>query len=112
MGEVDSIRFDSNTYKAVVGMRLDKQYDKIPDDSFASINTQGLLGGKYIGLSPGGSDTFLKNGSHIDQTQSAIVLENLVNKLFASFASKPAEQSSADEPKKSADESKKEESKK
>jgi len=112
MGEVDSIRFDSNTYKAVVGMRLDKQYDKIPDDSFASINTQGLLGGKYIGLSPGGSDTFLKNGSHIDQTQSAIVLENLVNKLFASFASKPAEQSSADEPKKSADEPKKEESKK
>jgi hypothetical protein len=42
----------------------------------------------------------LKNGSHIDQTQSAIVLENLVNKLFASFANKPAEQSSADEPKK------------
>ena len=100
MCEVDSIRFDSNTYKAVVGMRLDKQYDKIPDDSFASINTQGLLGGKYIGLSPGGSDTFLKNGSHIDQTQSAIVLENLVNKLFASFASKPAEQNQADEPKK------------
>ena len=112
MGRVDSIRFDSNNYKAVVSMRIDNQYNKIPDDSFASINTQGLLGGKYIGLSPGGSDTFLKNGSHIDQTQSAIVLENLVNKLFASFASKPAEQSSADEPKKSADESKKEESKK
>lgn len=90
MGEVDSIRFDSNSYKAVVGMRIDNQYNKIPDDSFASINTQGLLGGKYIGLSPGGSDMFLKNGSHIDQTQSAIVLENLVNKLFASFASKPA----------------------
>ena len=88
MGQVDSIRFDSNTYKAVVGIRLDKQYNKIPDDSFASINTQGLLGGKYIGLSPGGSDTYLKNGSHIDQTQSAIVLESLINKLFASFSNK------------------------
>ena len=65
-----------------------QQYNEIPDDSFASIQTQGLLGGKYIGLSPGGADTFLKNGSHIDQTQSAIVLESLINKLFASFASK------------------------
>ena len=43
---------------------------------------------KYVGLSPGGSDTYLKNGSHIDQTQSAIVLESLINKLFANFASK------------------------
>jgi phospholipid/cholesterol/gamma-HCH transport system substrate-binding protein len=93
MGRVDSIRFDSNNYKAVVSMRIDNQYNKIPDDSFASINTQGLLGGKYIGLSPGGSDTFLKNGSHIDQTQSAIVLESLINKLFASFASKPSSDS-------------------
>jgi phospholipid/cholesterol/gamma-HCH transport system substrate-binding protein len=91
MGEVESIRFDQKAYKAVVGMRINKQYNQIPDDSFASINTQGLLGGKYIGLSAGGSDTFLKDGSHIDQTQSAVVLENLINKLFAAFASKPSE---------------------
>lgn len=112
MGQVDAIRFDSQNYKAVVGMRIYKQYDKIPDDSFASINTQGLLGGKYVGLSPGGSDTYLKNGSHIDQTQSAIVLESLVNKLFASFANKAGDSQSppADEPK--ADAPKKEESKK
>src|ERR1700722_13288010 len=88
VGEVESIRFDSKVYQAVVGLRLDPQYNAIPDDSFASIQTQGLLGGKYIGLSPGGSETFLKNGAHIDQTQSAIVLETLVNKLFASFANK------------------------
>jgi len=69
-------------------MRIDPQYKEIPDDSFASIQTQGLLGGKYIGLNPGGSDTYLKDGSHIDQTQSAIVLESLINKLFASFANK------------------------
>src|SRR5580698_8504125 len=88
MGEVTGIRFDSKTYKAVVSMRFDQQFNQIPDDSFASIQTTGLLGGKYVGLSPGGSDTYLKNGAHIDQTQSAIVLESLINKLFASFASK------------------------
>jgi len=88
VGEVDSIRFDPQTYKAVVGVRIDPQYKQIPDDSYASIQTQGLLGGKYIGISPGGSDTFLKNGSRIEQTQSAIVLESLINKLFANFADK------------------------
>ncbi len=88
VGEVTGIRFDPKIYKAVVGMRIDSQYNQIPDDSYASIQTQGLLGGKYIGLSPGGSDTYLKNGSNIDQTQSAIVLENLINKLFASSVGK------------------------
>jgi phospholipid/cholesterol/gamma-HCH transport system substrate-binding protein len=87
LGEVSGIRFDPKAFKAVVTMRIDPQYNQIPDDSFASIQTQGLLGGKYIGLSPGGSDTFLKNGSHIDQTQSAIVLESIINKFFANYAS-------------------------
>jgi phospholipid/cholesterol/gamma-HCH transport system substrate-binding protein len=92
IGEVDSIRFDPKTYKAVVGMRIDSQYNQIPDDSFASIQTQGLLGGKYIGFSPGGSDTNFKDGGRVEQTQSAIVLESLINKLFASFADKSGSQ--------------------
>ena len=87
VGEVSGIRFDSRDYKAVVTMRVDPQYNQIPDDSYASIQTQGLLGGKYIGFSPGGSDTFLKDGSRIDQTQSAIVLESLINKFFAGYSS-------------------------
>ena len=87
VGEVAGIHFDSRIYKAVVSMRIDTQYNQIPEDSFASIQTEGLLGGKYIGISPGGLDTFLKEGSRIDQTQSAIVLESLINKFFASFAS-------------------------
>ena len=86
VGEVSSIRFDSKVYKAVVNMRIDPQYNEIPEDSFASIQTEGLLGGKYVGISPGGLDSYLKDGSHIDQTQSAIVIESLVNKFFASFA--------------------------
>jgi phospholipid/cholesterol/gamma-HCH transport system substrate-binding protein len=88
VGEVTAIRFDPKDYKAVVTMRLAPQYNQIPEDSFASIQTEGLLGGKYIGLSPGGLDTYLKDGSRIDQTQSAIVLENIINKLFASYTSK------------------------
>jgi phospholipid/cholesterol/gamma-HCH transport system substrate-binding protein len=87
VGEVSGIRFDSRDYKAVVTMRIDPQYNQIPDDSFATIQTQGLLGGKYIGFNPGGSDTFLKDGSRIEQTQSAIVLESLINKFFASYSS-------------------------
>jgi phospholipid/cholesterol/gamma-HCH transport system substrate-binding protein len=88
IGEVERIHFDSKSFKAMVVMRIDLQYNQIPDDSFASIQTQGLLGGKYIGFSPGGSDTNLKDGSRVDLTQSAIVLESLINKLFASFADK------------------------
>jgi phospholipid/cholesterol/gamma-HCH transport system substrate-binding protein len=87
IGDVTNIHFDPKNYKAVVNMRIDTQYSQIPDDSFASIQTQGLLGGKYIGISPGGSDTYLKSGSSIDQTQSAIVLENLINKFFANYSS-------------------------
>jgi len=88
VGEVSGIHFDSKDYKAVVRMRIDPQYNQIPDDSFASIQTEGLLGGKYVGISPGGLDTYLKDGSRIDMTQSAIVLESLINKFFASFSSK------------------------
>ena len=92
LGEVTGIRFDPKDFKAVVIIRIDLQYNQIPDDSYASIQTQGLLGGKYIGLSPGGLDTYLKDGSRIDQTQSAIVLESLINKFFANYSSKGSEQ--------------------
>ncbi len=98
LGVVDGIKIDWNTYKAVVSMTIDPQYNKIPDDSDASIQTQGLLGGKYIGIGAGGSETYLKEGSQITFTQSAIVLENLVNKLFASMASKPADSGSSAAP--------------
>ena len=90
IGRVESVTFDSADYRAVVTLRIDPQFDRIPDDSDASIQTQGLLGGKYVGIGPGGSETFLKQGSQIEFTQSAIVLESLVNKFFANFASKDA----------------------
>jgi len=88
VGDVESIRYDPKEFKAAVTLRIDPSFNQIPDDSDASIQTQGLLGGKYVGISPGGSDMFLKDGSTIAFTQSAIVLESLVNKFFANFASK------------------------
>lgn len=88
IGRVESIRFDPRQFKAAVVLRLDDQFNEIPDDSDASIQTAGLLGGKYVGIGPGGSETFLKQGGQIEFTQSAIVLESLVNKFFANMASK------------------------
>lgn len=95
IGQVASIRINPQDYRALVTLQIEAKYDQIPDDSDASIDTQGLLGGQYIAIGAGGSPTFLKNGSRIELTQSAIVLENLVNKLFASFASKGTESSPA-----------------
>jgi len=86
VGQVNAISYDSSVYKARVSLSIDRQYDHIPDDSDAAIQTSGLLGANYIALSPGGSDTFLHGGSQLQFTQSAIVLENLINKLFANFS--------------------------
>ena len=88
IGRVSSVGFDSRDFKAVVKLRIDKAYAQIPDDSDASVQTAGLLGAKYVGIGAGGSSTYLMEGSEITFTQSAIVLENLVNKLFASIAGK------------------------
>jgi len=110
LGEVSRIHFDPKDFKAVVTMRIDLQYNQIPEDSFASIQTQGLLGGKYIGLSPGGLDSYLKDGSRIDQTQSAIVLESLINKFFANYSS--AQGAGSNPPGKATDNSGKSESRK
>lgn len=85
MGRVTKIAFDSKEYKAVVTMRLDARYTQIPTDSDASIYTQGLLGGKFIGLTAGGAETYLKDKDQIEFTQSAFVLENLIGQVLANF---------------------------
>jgi phospholipid/cholesterol/gamma-HCH transport system substrate-binding protein len=94
IGRVESVDFDSSEFRAVVRLRIQSQFSSIPEDSDASIQTAGLLGGKYVGIGPGGSDVYLKDGSQIEFTQSAIVLENLINKFFASFAGRGSESSS------------------
>ncbi len=95
IGRVEAISYDFNEYRARVVIRVEPKYDRIPDDSDASILTAGLLGGQYIGIGPGASETFFKEGDRIEFTQSAIVLENLISKFLFS---KAAEQQPAEGP--------------
>jgi phospholipid/cholesterol/gamma-HCH transport system substrate-binding protein len=95
IGRVAKIDFDSNEYKAVVKLKLNERFNKIPTDSDASIYTQGLLGGKFIGLTAGGADTYLKNNDQIDFTQSAFVLENLIGQVLANFTKSKADEQQA-----------------
>jgi len=87
IGRVTSVVFDPDTLEARVVFVIDSQYDRIPDDSDASILTSGLLGSQYIGLQAGGSEFYLEDGSEILFTQSAIVLENLIGKFFVNSGS-------------------------
>lgn len=82
IGRVSAIRFDKETYEAVVEMQIDPQYNTIPSDSSASVLTAGLLGEQYVGLSAGGSDEFLKAGDKIELTQSALVLEEVISRFL------------------------------
>ncbi|HEY3808982.1 MAG TPA: outer membrane lipid asymmetry maintenance protein MlaD [Steroidobacteraceae bacterium] len=86
VGQVDSIGYDNSVYKAAVKIGIDHRFDHIPDDSDAAIQTSGLLGAQYIAISPGGSETYLHAGSELQFTQSAIVLETLINKFFANYS--------------------------
>jgi len=67
-------------------MTLEERY-KFPKDTSAKILTSGLLGEQYIGLEPGGDSDMMAQGSKLTQTQSAIVLENLIGQFLYSKAS-------------------------
>ncbi len=84
IGRVNEIRLNSDSYQAQVVMDISGDYDKLPIDSSASINTQGLLGEQFVSLEPGGQQKYLKNGDRIRLTQSAVVLENLIGQLLFS----------------------------
>ncbi|CAG0966497.1 Intermembrane phospholipid transport system binding protein MlaD [Gammaproteobacteria bacterium] len=82
IGRVSAIRFDKETYEAVVEMRIEPQYNTLPSDTTASILTAGLLGEQYVGLSAGGSSDYLKEGDKIEMTQSALVLEEIISRFL------------------------------
>jgi phospholipid/cholesterol/gamma-HCH transport system substrate-binding protein len=82
IGQVTRVDLDPVSFKAVVFMRIQHQQDKLPLDTSASIFTEGLLGSNYISLTPGFDETFLKNGDVIQETRSALVLENLIGQLI------------------------------
>ena len=87
IGRVTAIEFDGVSLEAVVTLVIDTQFAQIPEDSDASILTAGLLGSQYIGLQAGGSEINLEDGSEIQFTQSAIVLENLIGKFLVNMGS-------------------------
>jgi phospholipid/cholesterol/gamma-HCH transport system substrate-binding protein len=91
IGRVESIGYDMNQFKAVVTLRIDASYDKIPNDSDASIFTAGLLGGQYVGITPGNAEDVYRDGDTVEFVQDAIVLEKLISKYLFSQAGKDKE---------------------
>src|SRR5258708_28219831 len=89
IGRVNAVSFDSTTFKAHVTLGIERSYRQIPEDTFAAIQTSGLLGAKYVGFStPGGSNPYLTEGSQMQFTQSPLLLEDLANRLFSRLAGK------------------------
>lgn len=88
IGQVTAISFDKNRYSARVDMAIDSKVDTLPADSTASILTAGLLGEKYVGISVGGDDDLLVDGSELYDTQSALVLEELIGRFLLNTVSK------------------------
>ena len=85
VGKVESISLEKETQTALVKMKLQKDVT-LSDDVIASVTTAGLIGDKYIKISPGGSETMLKPGEMITETESSVNLEELISKyIFGSL---------------------------
>lgn len=85
VGRVEEIRFDDKTFQADVVLALESRY-AFPKDSSLKILTSGLLGEQYVGIEPGADEKNLAQGDVVKQTQSAVVLENLIGQFLYSKA--------------------------
>lgn len=83
VGVVFDQQLDNQTYLAVVKMSIDETV-KIPSDSTAAVISDGLLGSKYVSITPGGSEKYLNNNEEIKFTQSSVNLETLIGKVMFS----------------------------
>ena len=99
VGRVKSISLDAKTFQGVVRLEID-EFIKFPKDTSAKILTSGLLGDQYIGLEPGADEKNLAQGDVIKQTQSAVVLENLIGQLIFNRAAEAGSGNPQSEPKK------------
>lgn len=88
IGRVTAITLDPADTRAKVEMAIQRNVDFITSDSIASIQTAGILGEKYISISIGGDPEVLQDGGEIADTQSALVLEDLIGKVLTSIGSK------------------------
>jgi phospholipid/cholesterol/gamma-HCH transport system substrate-binding protein len=81
IGKVSGIQLDPGFYEAIVSMDIDREV-KIAEDSIASIRTAGIIGDRYVDISPGGAESYLRPGDEIKETESAINLEELLGKYI------------------------------
>jgi len=82
IGQIGDISLDKQTFRAKVSLLINDKFNNIPTDSTAGILTQGLLGSNYISLTPGFDSSLLKNGGMIQNTRSALILENLIGQFL------------------------------
>lgn len=82
VGEVSGISLDPTSFKAIVKMYINQKVNDIPKDSSASILTAGLLGDNYVAIAPMYSQEYLQEGSEIQETHSAMILEKLIGQLL------------------------------
>jgi phospholipid/cholesterol/gamma-HCH transport system substrate-binding protein len=88
IGKVTAIDLDRDSFMGRVTMAVDDAVNNLPTDSTASILTAGLLGEKYIGISVGGEEEVLRDGGTIYDTQSSLVLEDLIGKFLLNSVNK------------------------
>jgi len=91
VGSVTDSRIDPQTFGAELTMRVDRSL-RLPEDTSAEITSEGLLGGKYVSLVPGGSDKILTDGGRITETQGSVSLESLLGRFIFSVTQMNAAQ--------------------
>jgi phospholipid/cholesterol/gamma-HCH transport system substrate-binding protein len=91
IGRVTSITLNPVDNRAKVQMAIQKNVNYLTIDSIAAIQTAGILGEKYISISVGGDPEILAEGGEITDTQSALVLEDLIGKVLTNLGSKKGE---------------------
>jgi phospholipid/cholesterol/gamma-HCH transport system substrate-binding protein len=92
IGHVADETLDPTTFAAVVQLQINNGI-KLPTDSSASISSEGLLGGNYVGISPGGDDSMMQPGQSFAVTQSAINLESLLGQFIFNMGKSGGSQS-------------------
>lgn len=91
VGEVSAITLDTKVMKAKVTLMIDKKENNLPIDTSAKILTAGLIGANYISLAPGYAEEYLKDGSTINETQPALILENVIGQFMYKLKDKDSD---------------------
>ncbi|MGB0497581.1 MAG: outer membrane lipid asymmetry maintenance protein MlaD [Rubricella sp.] len=85
VGSVTGLELNPQTYQAVVSMAIDAEV-RLPEDSDARIESDGLLGGSYVAITPGASDFMIEPGGQILNTQGSVSLLDLIVRFGTSMA--------------------------